>query len=317
MNNNCIKLPLNSLDIDKFIKVYKNEINIYFDKLDKCKNLETENEKNLNESQKYYNKLNIKDLKEIKILNNIIKERSIIDNVVNRENKSYKVYLKKEGFKIADTNKYKHVKKVNIKKLTKWDQFYNDYSIVKKDGKKYFARMTNLKRHYGKHNKSIHRLLRSNIVYTLKNYKKFKQFSFIPSLVDTVLIEKKDTIRNVLYIFENIEGKSLGEYIKNKSEQDKDALKDKIKLLIKQLHKKDINYSSYTLKNDILITKSGKIYLTGIHNYNREPDKHNLRDLDVAFENKRKNNNWDNNIYVDSENIVLHELIKKGKIKFK
>ena len=51
--NSSIRLPLKSIDIDKFIKVYKNEINNYFDKLDKSKNVESEYEKNLSESHKY------------------------------------------------------------------------------------------------------------------------------------------------------------------------------------------------------------------------------------------------------------------------
>ena len=100
------------------------------------------------------------NLTNIKILNNIIKERSIIDDVINRENKTYKVYIRREGFKITDTNKYKYVKKVNIKKLTKYGKKNNDYSIVKKDGKKYFAKKIIFKNNYSKYDKSIYRLLR-------------------------------------------------------------------------------------------------------------------------------------------------------------
>ena len=297
-------LPLKVFDIDDFIKVYKKEMEIYLNKLrkqkDVCKYLEKENKKLDIEGLRLSEKIK----KDLNIIKKILQERGL--NKKFNEKKSAIIFDNiQKNFKLSTKNNYKMIKKI---KKSKNDNYYYDYddisnkqiSLVKKGSKKYFQKKGKL------YKLNCHNLFRIN------KYSILKQFNFVPKIIE-VILEKKD----ITYIFEYIEGKTLGEYIKDKSDKDLENLKKKIIEMIKQLKKKNIDYEYNNLKDDILITKNGKIYLTGIHIDNFRDNSitrinNNLESL-FADRNKKKKKTDRYNYF--NLKPVIDQMIKKGIIK--
>ena len=87
--------------------------------------------------------------------------------------------------------------------------------------------------------------------------------------------------------------------------------------MIKILKKKKIDYEYNNLKNDIIITKNGKIYLTGIH-VNKFRDNSLTRinnNLERLFANRNKKKKKTDRYYYFNLNPVIDLMIKKGIIK--
>ena len=314
---NTIELPIKSIDIDAFIKMYKAEINKLYDCLDKKKDgLKYINTLRNKVSNEYKNMKN-KQKNELKILSSIINERNIIDIIINRENESYINYLKKKGFKISQKDDYKVVKKNIVKKLSKFSYSTYKHNLVKKNGKKYFEKVFTPNRFNIIGQKKILRLSGTGLSNYVEGYKRFNKYSFIPKLVETVIIYKNGVVKNIKYIFEYVDGKPLTTYIKGLNDKKKEQLKEKIKKYINELKKHKDDYTSHELHKDIIITKSGKIYFTGMHFYKylNTPIGNMLNE---AFNWDPSKNNWtENQLIIDSQHIILFELLKKGCIKFR
>lgn len=293
-------LPLKVLDIDDFIKVYKKEMEIYLHKLRKqkdiCKYLEKENKKLDIEGLRLSEKIK----KDLNIIKKILQERGL--NKKFNEKKSAIIFDNiQKNFKLSTKNNYKMVKKI---KKRGYDDHYISFkqiSLVKKGSKKYFQ-------------KKMDDLLEvdCNNLFDINKYNILKQFNFVPKIIE-VILGKKD----ITYIFEYIEGKTLGEYIKDKSDKDLENLKKKIIEMIKQLKKKKIDYEYNSLKNDILITKNGKIYLTGIHINNFRDNtitiiNNKLESLFADRNKKKKNFNRYDYFFLHP---VIDQMIKKNIIK--
>ena len=290
-------LPLKVLDIDDFIKVYKKEMEIYLNKLrkqkDVCKYLEKENEKLDGKGLRLSDKIK----KELNIIEKILNERGLV-NKLNEEKNTIIFNNIQKNFKLSSKNNYKIIK--NIKKKKNYDSYYlsnKQISLVKKGSKKYFQKK-----------QKIYQLSCYHL-FDINKYNILKQFNFIPKLIEVILGKQ-----NITYIFEYINGKTLGEYIKNKSDKDLENLKKKIIEMIKTLKKKNIYYKQNHLKNDIIIDKKGKIYLTGIH-------INNFRDDSISFISNRlerlfidRNKKKDKFIYFDLLP-VIDQMMKKGIIK--
>lgn len=91
--------------------------------------------------------------------------------------------------------------------------------------------------------------------------------------------------------------------------------------MIKQLKKKKIDYEYNSLKNDILITKNGKIYLTGIHidNFRDNSISEINNKLERLFsdrnKNKKKRDRFRDRFIYFNLHPVIDLMIKKGIIK--
>lgn len=294
-------LPLKVLDIDDFIKVYKKEMEIYLHKLrkqkDVCKYLEKENEK--------------LDIEGLRLSEKIKKELNIIEKILEERGLNEKLYEEKDAiifdniqknFKLSTKNNYKMVKK--IKKSKNYYDYYDfsnkQISLVKKGSKKYFQKKKKLNK------LNCHNLFRIN------KYSILKQFNFVPKIIE-VILGKKD----ITYIFEYIEGKILGEYIKDKSDKDLENLKKKIIEMIKILEKKKIYYEHNNFKNDIIINKNGKIYLTGIHidKFRNNTISEINNDLERLFANRNKKKKKTDRYDYFNLQTVIDQMIKKGIIK--
>jgi len=293
-------LPLKVLDIDDFIKVYKKEMEIYLHKLrkqkDVCKYLEKENNKleieGLRLSEKIKNELNI--------IEKILQERGLNKKLQEEKNTIIFDNIQK-NFKLSTKNNYKMVKKIKKKRNYDYYDIYNKpISLVKKGSKKYFQKKQNI------YKLSCHHL------FDINKYNILKQFNFVPKIIE-VILGKKD----ITYIFEYIEGKTLGEYIGNKSDKDLENLKKKIIEMIKILEKKKIYYEYNNFKNDIIINKNGKIYLTGIHinkfKNNTISEINNY--LERLFANRNKKKKKTDRYDYFNLHPVIDQMIKKGIIK--
>lgn len=294
-------LPLKVLDIDDFIKVYKKEMEIYLHKLrkqkDVCKYLEKENEKLHIEGLRLSEKIK----KEINIIEKILQERGL--NKKFNEKKSAIIFDNiQKNLKLSTKNNYKMIKKIKKRKYD--DDYYVSFkqiSLVKKGSKKYFQ-------------KKIDNFFKvdCNNLSDINKYNILKQFNFVPKLIEVILGKKEIT-----YIFEYIEGKTLGEYIKNKSDKDLESLKKKIIEMIKVLKKKKIYYEYNNLDDDILITKNGKIYLTGIHidKFKDNSISRISNNLERLFANRNKKKKKKDRYYYFNLHPVIDRMIKKGIIK--
>lgn len=293
-------LPLKVLDIDDFIKVYKKEMEIYLHKLrkqkDVCKYLEKENEKLDIEGLRLSEKIK----KELNIIEKILEERGL--NKKFNEKKSAIIFDNiQKNLKLSTKNNYKMVKKIKKKRNDDYYVSFKQISLVKKGSKKYFQ-------------KKIDKFLKVDCSYLfdINKYNILKQFNFVPKLIEIILGKKEIT-----YIFEYIEGKTLGEYIKNKSDKDLESLKKKIIEMIKVLKKKKIYYEYNNLNDDILITKNGKIYLTGIHidKFRDNSISRINNNLERLFANRNKKKKKIDRYYYFNLYPVIDIMIKKGIIK--
>ena len=116
-----IKLPIQSIDIDSFVKMFENEIESFYKSVNKKKDF-YENQKSLmKKTEKEFSKLDKKQNNDLNILFSIIKERNLFDLIINNENELYIDYLKKSGYKISTKNDYKTLKKNIVKKIGKYD----------------------------------------------------------------------------------------------------------------------------------------------------------------------------------------------------
>jgi len=198
-----------------------------------------------------------KQINSFKIIEKILEENGICDKMLHLENIAFIKNLKNNGYKISSKSTYRTIKKLPRKK---YSNFVN--SIVIKNGKKYFEKSYKGDRYSpcGKGKKYINC---QDIEY-FRLMKKFSKLSFIPKLVDTVIVHKDGNIKDTKYIYEFIEGKPLGKYIKKISDDELKNLKKSIITIMKKIIRIGLVYNDRDLDKDIIITKSGKIFFTGI-----------------------------------------------------
>jgi serine/threonine protein kinase len=312
MSNNCIKLPIKSLDFDKFVKMFTDEMKITFDNFHKSKN-HNKNVKILEESLRKNMKTSItkKQLKDIKILKTILKERDILDKVIHQRNKLFLKKLKSTGVKISDKDTYKTVKK-SVIKGEKWKP--RQYDLMKKGSKLYFSVNIDLNKiEFGNTTKSITLLEDTNILDKLKFYKKLNNISFIPKIVEVIIIYKNENINSIKVVSEYVKGITLKKHLSKKklSYEKEEQLKKNIMKHFATLKSKGLRYGSYSMGDDIIIDNN-KIYLTGISYLTSDNFNSNESRLEVVF---------DKDFYFREQlnyaDLIIHSLIKKKKLVFK
>lgn len=311
--NNCIKLPIKTLEIDKFVKMFCNEMSTFFDRLNKSKNYN----KNVNGMKDVLklsqNQVSKKQMKDVKILKSILKQRDILDEVVHHRNTLFLKKIKKEGVKVSTDNTYKVVKKNTLPKH-KWRA--TKYDVLKKGTKMYFSINIDLeKHHYENHQKRITLLENTNILHKIKFYKKLNGINFIPKIVEVLLVlDKKNRITGIKIISDFIKGTTLAKHIKTKkmSEEKKLLLKKNILDKFKVLKKKGIDYGSYNMGQDIIIDNNGKIFLTGIDYLNNVKYFSNANELEYVFNDKY----WSKSSF-GYDDLIIHQLFNKKKLVFK
>jgi hypothetical protein len=316
---NSIKLPIKSIDIDNFIKIFKKEIDTFYKNINKQKDF-YENQKSLKkEAEKEYNKLNKKQNNDLNILFSIINERNLFDLIIEKENELYIDYLKKNGYKISTKDDYKIVKKNIVKKIAKYDYHRFSHNLVQKNGKKYFEK-TRKYNNYDRFGKNkILRLSTSEILNILEGDKVFNKYSFVPKLVDTVIIYKNKNVDGIKYIYEYVDGKPLVSYLKGLNDKKKEETKKKVIKIFKEIKENKNKFLNlYLLHKDVVVTKSGKVYLTGIRYYSNSLNNSIDDIVNRAFDYDPQKNIFNNSEQViDITHVLLLNLIDNGCIKFK
>ena len=215
-NNNSIKVPIKTLDIDKFVKMFCDEMSLFFDNLNKSNNYNRNVNAMMNKLKLESNDVSKKQIKDVKILKSILKQRNIIDEVIHNRNNLFIKKIKKEGVKVSDDNKYKVVKKNTLPK-NKWRG--RNYDVLKKGTKMFFSINIELEQHnYNNGDKRITLLETTNILDKIKFYKKLNGINFIPKIVELLLIrDKKNKIKEIKIISDFIKGTTLENHIKSKN----------------------------------------------------------------------------------------------------
>ena len=314
-----IKLPIQSIDIDSFVKMFENEIESFYKSVNKKKDF-YENQKSLmKKTEKEFSKLDKKQNNDLNILFSIIKERNLFDLIINNENELYIDYLKKSGYKISTKNDYKTLKKNIVKKIGKYDYHLYSHNLVQKNGKKYFEKT----RKYGIYDRDgkdkIVRLSTTEILSILEGDRVYNKYSFVPKLVDTVIIYKNKKVDGIKYIYEYVDGKPLISYLKGLNEKKKEETKKKVIKIFEDIKKHKNKFPNlYLLHKDVVVTKSGKVYLTGIRYYSKSLDNSINEIVNRAFDYDPDKNIFNNSKQVmDMSHVLLLKLIDNGCIKFK
>lgn len=313
MSNNAITLPIKTLEIDRFIKLFKNETNIKFEKLHKSKNhnkniksLKAELMKNMS------TKFTKKQMKDIKILKTILKERDVSTEVIHHQNKLFLKKLKKAGIKVSDENTYKMVKKSALKR----DQWRaRTYDVLKKGSKMFFSVHIDLNQKGFNSQKKITLLEDTNILEKVLFYKKLNNISFIPKIVEIIIVyNKSGNIDGIKVISDYIKGLTLEDYLKkHKLTYNKEAtLKKNIIEKFNVLKKKGFRYGSYNMGKDIIIDNNHKIFLTGIRFLVEYKFNTNEHRLEYVF-----NKEYYHKEHLGFEDLILYSLYKKKKLIFK
>ena len=313
MSNNSIKLPIKTLDIDRFVKMFSNEMKLTFDKFQKSKNYNKNVNSLMNNLKTNSSKLTKKHLKDIKILKSILKERDVLDEVIHHRNNLFLKKLKKAGVQVSDENTYKIVKKSIIKGQSFWRP--KQYDLLKKGSKFYFSIDINLNvKSYGNISKRISLLEDTNILEKVKFYKKLNNISFIPKIVEIVILYKKGNIDGIKVISDYVKGMTLSDYIKKKklTSTKQNELKKNIMKKFKVLKDKGIRYGSFNMGQDIVIDNNHKIFLTGIKYLDGFKFNTNQNRLEQVF-----NKNYYFKQELSYDDLILHSLIKKNKLLFK
>ena len=313
MSNNSIKLPIKTLEIDKFTKMFTDEMKLTFDKFHKSGN----HNKNVNalmtNLKQNVGKLTKKHLKDIKILKSILKERDVLDEVIHHRNNLFLKKLKKGGVKVSDKDTYKVAKKSIIKGKSLWKP--RQYDLLKKGSKLYFSININLNvKQYGNTSKKITLLEDTNILDKVKFYNKLNNISFIPKVVEIIVLYKKGNIDGIKVVSDYIKGMTLSDYLKKKklSVNKQVELKKNITKKFKVLKDKGIRYGSWDMGQDIIIDNNHKIFLTGIKYIDGWKFNTNQNRLETVF-----NKNYYFKQQFGYEDLILHSLIKKNKLVFK
>jgi hypothetical protein len=313
MANNSIKLPIKTLDFDKFVKMFSDEMKVTFDKFHKSKN-HNKNVNALKNSLRENMKTSItkKHKKDLKILMSILKERDILDKVIHHRNNLFLKKLKSVGVKVSDKDTYKVAKK-SIIKGDKWRP--RQYDLLKKGSKLYFSANINLnQKKWGSNSKSITLLEDTNILEKVKFYKKLNNISFIPKVVEIIVLYKNDNIDGIKVVSDYVKGVTLKHYLSKKklSNNKTKLLKNNIIKHFKTLKSKGMKYGSYDMGEDIIIDNNHKIFLTGIRymsNYSFFPNESRLESI--------FNKNFWSRVQINYEDLIIHSLIKKKKLVFK
>ena len=313
MANNSIKLPIKSLDFDKFVKIFSDEMKVTFDKFHKSKN-HNKNVNALKNALKRNMKTSItkKHQKDLKILKSILKERDVLDKVIHHRNKLFLKKLKSAGIKVSDKDTYKVAKK-SIIKGDKWRP--RQYDLLKKGSKLYFSVNINLnEKKWGNTSKSITLLEDTNILDKVKFYKKLNNISFIPKVVEIIVLYKNNNIDGIKVVSNYVKGITLKNYLgKKKLSNNKETqLKNNIINHFKTLKSKGLRYGSYDMAQDIIIDNNHKIFLTGIRYIGMDKFNSNESRLEAVF-----NKNFWFRDEINYEDLIIHSLIKKKKLVFK
>jgi hypothetical protein len=317
MANNSIKLPIKTLDFDKFTKMFADEMKLTFDKFYKSSNYN----KNVNtlmadltsNLKKKNSKLSKKNLKDLHILKSILKERDVMDQVIHNRNKLFLKKLKKSGVKVSDEDTYKIAKKSIIKGLSAWKP--RQYDLLKKGSKLFFSVNINLNvKHYGDSSKKITLLEDTNILDKVKFYKKLNSISFIPKIVEIVVLYKKGNIDGIKIISDYVKGMTLDDYLKKKklTNAKQTDLKKNIMKKMDVLKQKGFKYGSWNMGQDIIIDNNHKIFFTGIKYLTEYAFNTNKSRLERVF-----NKEYYFKQVHTYEDLILHSLIKKNKLVFK
>lgn len=314
-NKNSITIPIKSIDFDKFINKFKIEMNCYFNKLDKAKNQNKiiESNKKIIKNILDNNKFSKKQIKDIKILYDILEKRDILNDVVNKRNEIYINKLKKLKIKITEKNTYKIVKK-NIIKQRLWDK--RSYNLVSKNGKQYFSKNISLfYKNFNSLYKTLNLLENLDIESKIKTIIKLNKLKFVPKIVEIIIIKKNNIINEIKIISNYVKGTILQDYLKkNKLKiKDKDILKNKIHEKIKKINDIGVNTIDILWKRGILIDNKKNVHiLTGFNS-----DIYTKKNINVMINSNGKYYMKFNSISNNLTYVILNNMLKKKIIKFK
>jgi hypothetical protein len=312
MSNNTIKLPIKTLDIDKFTKMFTDEMKLVFEKFHKSSNYNKNVNGLMNNLKKNSSNLSKKQLKDIKILKSILKERDILEKVIHHRNQLFLNKLKKTGVKVSDKDTYKVAKRSIIKGST-WNP--RQYDLLKKGSKLYFSININLNvKNYTNSSKKITLLEDTNILEKVKFYKKLNNISFIPKIVEIVILYKKGNVDGIKVISDYVKGMTLSDYLKKKKLSDSKQidLKKNIMKKMEALKQRGFKYGSWNMGQDIIIDNNHKIFFTGIKYLIEYKFNTNQRRLESVFNKK-----YYFKQILTYEDLILHSLIKKKRLVFK
>ena len=313
MSNNAIKLPIKTLDIDKFTKMFTDEMKLIFEKFHKSSNYNKNVNGLMNNLKKNSSNLPKKQLKDIKILKSILRERDVLEEVIHHRNQLFLKKLKKEGVKVSDEDTYKVAKRSVFKKKYSWKP--KQYDLLKKGSKFYFSININLNvKNYNNSSKKITLLEDTNILDKVKFYKKLNNISFIPKIVEIVVLYKKGNVDGIKVISDYVKGMTLSDYLKKKklSNSKQIDLKKNIMKKMDVLKQKGFKYGSWDMGRDIIIDNNHKIFFTGIKYLIEYKFNTNQRRLESIFDKK-----YYFKQLLTYEDLILHSLIKKKKLLFK
>lgn len=317
-NSTPILIPIKSIDFDNFIEKFKKEMDIYFNKINKSKKKEEmiNHNKNIIKNiikNKIYSKKQIKD---IQILYEILDKREILDEVVNKRNEMYinKLHKNKNKIKISECNTYK-IDKKNIISSRKWDN--RSYDLVSKKGKKYFCKNISLfHKRYDSSYKVLNLLETKGLEDKIKYFNKLNKLSFIPKIIELIIIKKKNIINEIKIISEYVIGKNLMEYLKkNKLKKtDKDKLKKQIHDKLNKIYKLGI-FVADPYRSIIIDNKKNINIISGFYG-NIGENNWFINELDNLINHNGKYH-YENNEFVNLTYVIINNMLNKNIIKFK
>ena len=255
-----------------------------------------------------------KQIKDIQILYDILEKRDIIENIINKRNELYINKLKKYKIKITDNNTYKIVKR-NVVKKNSWNDI--KYDIVKKNNKEYFCKTIPLyKQQDNLPYKKLTYLSGTNLLNKVKIYHQLNKISFVPKIIEVIIIKKKNFISEIKIISNYIKGSNLTDYLKKTklNNKEKEILKNKIHKKLEVLKKNKISFDNFSLRHGIIIDKKKNIYiLSGL--FTRD-DKWVIRSMN-SFINSNGSNYFGPFVYYDLAYVIIYNMLNKKTIKFK
>ena len=311
MSNQNISIDVALKNEKDFLKIFNLQTEVFFQKLAKKKNIcKYLDELYINEELFYYNI----SKKNINKINKLIKqiEKTDFPKKINILFNNLVINNLKKICKLSLTFDYTIKKTISHKY-----SYHYKTQIVEKNGKKFVCKSERINKHDKKNGIDLSCYFIEEIKYRFKTNKFGK---IMPKIIEIIILQKNNKITDIKYIYEYIDGKPLGEYLKKLNKIKKEKLYEKIIDVIKILNKNKISFGTYyeDLLNDILITKNNKIFFTGINyrniklNYNKI-----LKDttkLKIAFLNKEKMLEGSYIKFGKFITLILMEMIKNKKL---
>lgn len=284
---------------------------LIFEKLHKSSN------KYLNRLKNNVSELSEKQLKEMKMLHSFLSERKdfdVDDELIHYTNKLFLKKLKKTGVKVSDEDTYK-VPKRSVIKHSNWRSI--QYDLLKEGRKLYFSIniKVNVLDDYTDSRELI-QLEHTNILKKVKFHKELNNISFIPKIVEIVVVYKKGNVDGIKIISDYIKGMTLRDYLKKKklTNSKRIELKKNIMKKLDVIEQKGFRYwdEFWDMASDVIIDNNNKVFITGINYHSEEEIENDKKYLESILDKIPYSKS-----YLSYEDLILDSLIKKKKLVFK